>query len=165
LTQGDTRGVILEKERIDLGGLCRAAVEAFRPRAEEKQQTLDVAIEPSTGTAIGDARRLRESVEHILRNAVSFTEEGGHIRLHAAGSEPQATITITDDGPGIPTEDQGQVFARFHRSTGQGGSDAALGLGLPLTRQFVEAHGGQVELVSAPGKGTSVTITIPRAPK
>ncbi|WP_245600278.1 sensor histidine kinase [Sphingomonas jaspsi] len=165
LTQGDTRGVILERERVDLGGLCRAAAEAFRPRAEEKEQTLEVAIEPSTGTAIGDVRRLRESIEHILRNAVNFTDEHGLIQLRAAGNEEYAIITVTDDGPGIPVEDQAQVFARFHRSSGQGGSDAALGLGLPLTRQFIEAHGGTVELVSAPGKGTAVTISIPRAPR
>lgn len=165
LTQGDTRGVILERERVDLGGLCRAAAESLRPRADEKSQEMEVSIEPSTGTAIGDVRRLRESIEHILRNAINFTDEQGRIRLHAAGNDKFAIITITDDGPGIPLEDQTQVFARFHRSTGQGRSDAALGLGLPLTRQFIEAHGGMVELVSAPGRGTSVTLSIPRAPK
>lgn len=165
LTQGDTKGVILERERVDLGGLCRAAVEAFRPRAEAKRQKLEVTIEPSTGTAVGDPRRLRESIEHILRNAVNFTEEKGRIRFHAAGNDDVAIITITDNGPGIAIEDQSQVFARFHRASQHGRSDAALGLGLPLTRQFIEAHGGSVELVSAPGKGTSVTINIPRAPK
>src|SRR4030095_11393919 len=75
LTQGDTRGVVLERERVDIAGICRAASEALRGRAEDKGQTLEVALESSAGSVIGDARRLRESVEHILRNAVAYTAE------------------------------------------------------------------------------------------
>jgi len=163
LTQGDTKGVTLERERVDIAGMCRAAAEALRGRAEAKGQRLELALESSAGSVIGDARRLRESVEHILRNAVAYTDEGGHIWLKASGDEDHATIVVVDDGPGIPPEQQEQVFARFHRSGARG--EAALGLGLPLTRQFIEAHGGTVELESALGKGTSLTITVPRAPQ
>ncbi len=164
LTQGDTQGVVLERERVDIAGMCRAAAEALRVRADEKGQKFDLEFEPSAGSVIGDARRLRESVEHILRNAVAYTEEGGHVWLKASGDDEHAIIVIVDDGPGIPPEDQAQVFTRFHRS-GAARGDAALGLGLPLTRQFIEAHGGTVALESALGKGTSITITIPRAPQ
>jgi len=164
LTQADTRGVVLERERVDIGGMCRAAAESMRSRATDKKQKLELALEPSAGSVIGDARRLRESVEHILRNAVAYTDEGGHIWLKASGDEENATIIVVDDGPGIPPEQQEQVFARFHRS-GAARGEAALGLGLPLTRQFVEAHGGSVELESAVGKGTSITIVVPRAPQ
>ena len=164
LTQADTRGVILERERVDIAGMCRAAAESMRGRATEKRQKLDLALEPTAGSVVGDARRLRESVEHILRNAVAYTEERGHIWLKASGDDESATIIVVDNGPGIPAEQQEQVFARFHRS-GAARGEAALGLGLPLTRQFVEAHGGKVELESAVGKGTSITITIPRAPQ
>jgi signal transduction histidine kinase len=104
-------------------------------------------------------------VEHILRNAVAYTDEGGQITVKASGTDEELIVTIADNGPGIEPEDQAQVFARFHRSGSAGRGDAALGLGLPLTRQFVEAHGGKVELQSVPGKGTSVTMTIPRAPQ
>ena len=164
LTQGDTQGVVLERERVDIAGMCRAATEALRTRVGEKGQKLEVTLDPSAGSVIGDARRLRESIEHILRNAVAYTEDGGHVWLKASGDDEQAVVTIVDDGPGIAKEDQAQAFARFHRSGATRG-DAALGLGLPLTRQFVEAHGGTIELESAVGKGTSVTLTIPRAPQ
>ncbi|MFN2474683.1 MAG: sensor histidine kinase, partial [Sphingomicrobium sp.] len=163
LTQGDTRGVVLEKERVDLAGLCRAAVGTLQSQIAEKAQTLDVTIEASTGTVIGDARRLRESIEHVLRNAVAYTDRGGRIGVRASGTRKDAIITISDDGPGIDVEDQTRVFDRFHRVGGAARGEAALGLGLPLTRQFIEAHGGSVELVSAPGQGTSVSLTIPRA--
>jgi signal transduction histidine kinase len=164
LTQGDTQGIVLERERVDVAGMCRAAAEALKSRVGEKDQRLELALEPSAGSVIGDARRLRESVEHILRNAVAYTDEGGHIWLKASGDDDSATIIIVDNGPGIAPEQQEQVFARFHK-TGATRGEAALGLGLPLTRQFVEAHGGKVEMESALGKGTSVTLTIPRAPQ
>lgn len=164
LTQADTRGVVLERERVDIAGMCRAAAESMRSRATDKNQKLELALEPNAGSVIGDARRLRESVEHILRNAVAYTDDGGHIWLKASGDDENATIIVVDDGPGIPPEQQEQVFARFHRS-GAARGEAALGLGLPLTRQFIEAHGGNVELESAVGKGTSITLTIPRAPQ
>lgn len=165
LTQGDTKGVVLERERVDLAGLCRASVESIRGRAAEKRQKLDLHIDPSVGTVIGDARRIREAVEHVARNAVAYTGEKGKISINADGDDVVARLTVRDNGPGIELEDQQRVFDRFHRSSTAGRGEAALGLGLPLTRQFIEAHGGTVELVSAPGKGTEVTLTIPRAPK
>ena len=165
LTQGDTKGVVLERERVDMSGMVRSVAEALRARADEKGQKLELEIDASAGSVIGDARRLRESVEHILRNAVAYTDEGGQITLKASGTDDDVIVTVTDNGPGIEPEDQAQVFARFHRSGSTGRGDAALGLGLPLTRQFIEAHGGKVELQSVPGKGTAVTMTIPRAPQ
>jgi signal transduction histidine kinase len=164
LTRGDTSGVVLERERIDLGGLCRSVGDSLLGRIGDKKQTLDVVIERSAGIVVGDARRIRESLEHVMRNAVTYTEEGGRLMLRATGTDDEAIITVLDNGPGISREDQAMVFDRFHRALGTGHSDAALGLGLPLTRQFIEAHGGKVELVSSMGEGTAVTLTIPRAP-
>jgi signal transduction histidine kinase len=163
LTQGDTSGVVLERERIDLGGLCRSVGESQLGRAADKNQTLEIVIEGSAGFVVGDSRRLRESVEHLMRNALTYTDEGGQIVLRASGDEEKAIITVLDNGRGIAPEDQAKVFDRFHGALGTAHSDAALGLGLPLTRQFIEAHGGTVELVSAVGEGTAVTLTIPRA--
>jgi signal transduction histidine kinase len=70
---------------------------------------------------------------------------------------------VSDNGRGIAAADQARVFDRFNRTASpEGGEEAALGLGLPLARQFVEAHGGRIELVSEPGEGTTVTIRLPR---
>jgi len=163
LTTGDTRGVALEKERVDIAGLCRAAVETAKPRAAAKAQKLDVEIAPSAGHVFGDARRLRESIEHVLQNAIAYTDRKGRISLTADGDKKQAVIRIRDNGSGIEEGDLPRVFNRFDRVTEAGvRGEAALGLGLPLTQQFVEAHGGTVELESEKGKGTTVTLTIPR---
>ena len=163
LTTGDTRGVALEKERIDIGGLCRAAVETAKPRAAEKAQQLEVEISPASGHVFGDARRLRESIEHVLQNAIAYTDRKGRVSLSADGDKKQAVIRISDNGPGIDADDLPRVFDRFDRVAEAGvRGEAALGLGLPLTKQFIEAHGGTVELQSDKGKGTIVTLTIPR---
>jgi signal transduction histidine kinase len=163
LTTGDTRGVALEKERVDIAGLCRAAAETAKPRAAEKAHKLEVEISPSAGHVFGDARRLRESVEHVLQNAIAYTDRKGRIALSADGDKKQAVIRISDNGSGIDAEDLPRVFNRFDRVADAGvGGEAALGLGLPLTQQFIEAHGGTVALESKKGKGTIVTLTIPR---
>jgi signal transduction histidine kinase len=166
LTQGDVSGIPLEKERVDLGGLCRMAVDAVQGRAVEKEQKLEIDVSPATGFVFGDVRRLRESVEHVLNNAIAYTDRKGRIRLEASGDEENAVVRIIDNGIGISKQDLPRVFERFDRinETGVRG-EAALGLGLPLTRQFVEAHGGSVELESKKGKGTTVALTIPRGSK
>jgi signal transduction histidine kinase len=164
LTTGDTRGVALEKERVDVAGLCRAAVETMKLRAAEKAQKLEADISPVAGHVFGDARRLRESVEHVLANAIAYTDRKGRITLSANGDAENAVIRVTDNGAGIAEEDLAQVFDRFHRIAEDGvRGEAALGLGLPLTRQFIEAHGGTIQLDSKKNKGTAVTLTIPRA--
>jgi signal transduction histidine kinase len=166
LTQGDPTGLALERERVDLAGLCRTALDTVQSRASEKNQQLEVEISPSTGFAFADVRRLRESIEHVLNNAIAYTDKKGRIRLEAEGDETQATIRISDNGIGISKQDLPRVFERFGRINEAGvRGEAALGLGLPLTRQFMEAHGGTVELESKKGKGTTVTLTIPRGTK
>ena len=165
LTEGDRRGVVLDRERIDMAGLCRTVAESIAPRAADRKQGFKLEIETSAGFVIGDSRRLRESLEHVLRNAVAFTPDKGKIALTAAGDDVAVTISVLDNGQGIAPEDQQEVFTRFHRIGGVGRGDAALGLGLPLTRQFIEAHGGTVSLESTLGKGTKVTMVIPRAPQ
>ncbi|MBV9528118.1 MAG: PAS-domain containing protein [Sphingomonas sp.] len=166
LTTGNTRGVVLERERIDLAGLCRTAAEAARTRAAEKAQRLETDISTTAGIVFGDARRLRESIEHVLNNAMAYTDRKGRIRLEAGGDDGQAVVRISDNGPGIAAEDLPRVFDRFDRIVEAGvRGEAALGLGLPLTRQFIEAHGGTVELESEKGKGTTVVLTIPRKPQ
>ena len=166
LTTGDTRGVVIERERVDLAGLCRAAVDRAGAQAAAKAQKVEMEVAPSTGFVFGDARRLRESLDHVLDNAIAYTDRKGRIRVEAEGDEARAVITISDNGSGIAAEDLPRVFNRFDRVEEAGvRGEAALGLGLPLTRQFIEAHGGTVELQSEKGKGTRVTMIIPRGSK
>ena len=161
LTQGAKGEVALERERVDLAGLVRTVAEQMEPAAKAKRLRFKVVIGEGTGSLSGDHRRIRESLEHVLRNAIAYTDKG-EVRLITRGDTERAEILIADTGPGLAPEHQARVFERFTRF-GESRGEAALGLGLPLTRQFIEAHGGTVELSSAPGKGTSLLITLPRS--
>jgi signal transduction histidine kinase len=120
-------------------------------------------IEARAGTIVGDRRRLGQALRHVLRNAFAYTDQGGRVLLRATGSKKGAEIIVSDNGRGIEPADRARVFDRFHRTEAAAGSpEAALGLGLPLARQFIEAHGGSIDLVSEVGEGTTVTIRLPR---
>jgi signal transduction histidine kinase len=161
LTQGAKGEVALERERVDLAGLVRTVADRMEPAAKAKGLRFKAVIGEGTGSISGDHRRLRESLEHVLRNAVAYTDKG-EVRLVTRGDAAQVEILIADSGRGIDEEHQARVFERFTRF-GESRGEAALGLGLPLTRQFIEAHGGTVQLQSKEGRGTSILITLPRA--
>jgi signal transduction histidine kinase len=160
LTQGEKGEVALERERVDLAGLVRSVAEGLEPSAKAKRLRFKVAIGEGTGSVQGDSRRLRESLEHVLRNAIAYTDKG-EVRVVTRGDATRADILVADTGPGLAPELREKVFERFTRF-GEGRGESALGLGLPLTRQFVEAHGGEVQLSSQVGVGTNVLISLPR---
>ena len=163
LTQSDSGSLLLAEDKVDLARLCAEAAEAFREPAARKGIDFAVEIESGAGSVAGDRRRLRQSLDNVLKNAVAYTGEGGRVLLHAGGNRKEAAITVSDNGRGIAPADQARVFDRFSRTAEPRGTDgAALGLGLPLAQQFVEAHGGTVELLSEPGAGTTVTLRLPR---
>ena len=117
----------------------------------------------SVGPDAGDRSGLYQALDHILENAVAYTESGGRILLRADGSAAEAEITVSDSGKGIAPADRERAFDRFQRTVApRSGEEGALGLGLPLARQFIEAHGGRIELESEVGVGTTVTIRLPR---
>jgi signal transduction histidine kinase len=164
LTQSDTGSLLLAEERVDLHDMCSEAAEQARAAGAEKPIEFAVDLDPSLGTVTGDRSRLRQALDNILENAIAYTPPGGRVLLHGVGDGGAAEITVSDNGAGIAPADQARVFDRFYRAMVAGeGRGEALGLGLPLARQFVEAHGGTVELQSEVGAGTTVTIRLPRA--
>jgi signal transduction histidine kinase len=161
LTQGETDAP-LKRADVDLAQVARDAADAMRGVA--KDRGLDFAIEVSrtTGRVMGDARRLREVIEHLLRHAVEATNEGGRILLHTDGNAQHARIVVSDDGAGMDAETAKHAFDRFAQPSATGRGERSLDLGLPLARQFVEAHGGTISLVSELGAGSLVTAELPR---
>lgn len=164
LTQSDSGSLLLAEERVDLVELCQEAAGSVVALAARKDIELAVELDPSVGSVIGDRSRLGQAVDNILGNAITYTGEGGRVLLHASGNDSEAEITVSDNGKGIAPVDQERVFDRFQRTVApRTGEEGALGLGLPLARQFVEAHGGRIELESELGVGTTVTLRLPRA--
>ena len=161
LTQGGDDAEI-ERVDVDLAAVARAAAETIMPAAKRRKLDFAVELARSTGRVSGDPKRLKEVIEHLLRHAVASTPEGGRILLHSDGSATGARIVVSDDGFGMDAESVTKAFDRFGEPGSQPTGERALGLGLPLARQFVEAHGGRIDLVSEPGEGTLVTVELPR---
>ncbi len=155
-------GRALERGDVDLGALARAAAETLRPAAKRHGIEFVVDVQRSAGRLNADARRIRETVEHVLRHAIGQTPRGGRVTLRADGNAARGRIVVADDGEGMTPDALARAFDRFARDGITAGSERALGLGLPLARQFVEAHGGTIVLESEPGRGTVATVELPR---
>ena len=142
---------------VDVFELLDQSLDYVATKAEDTKKNLSLDCPIDVGVIRADSRRLKQIVYNLLSNALRFTKPGGNITL---GSRQAAnggvTIWVKDDGVGIPSERQPQVFESFKSSRG------GAGLGLALVQRFVEQHGGWVELESEEGHGTHVTFYMPR---
>lgn len=162
LTQAEGKAPVLEMLEVELDTVARAAAETVATLAKKRKLDFAVEIQPSTGATKGDAKRLQQVVEHMLRHAVASAAEGGRVLLHTDGTAAAARIIVSDDGAGMSAQAVARAFDRFGQPGIARSGERALGLGLPLAKQFVEAHAGTIELVSEPGQGTLMTVTLPR---
>lgn len=160
LTSGERSA--LRREPVDLELVARAAVEGLRAQVEAKPIDLAVEVHGSAGSVTGDPARMRQIIEHLLRHAISGTPAEGRVLLHVDGTEKRARIIVSDNGPGMDAQAVSRAFDRFAQPGITRSGERALGLGLPLAKQFVEAHGGTIALISEPGEGTLVTVELPR---
>jgi signal transduction histidine kinase len=162
LTQGDSGALPIERKHVELALLVHDAAREHKALADSKGLEFVVHVDPMVGATRGDVGRLRQVLDHLLDNAFIYTASGGRVLLHADGDAERAVIVVSDDGPGMDPAQQAKAFDRFSRIEGVRDGGEALGLGLPLARQFVEAHGGALTLVSELGQGTVVKIELPR---
>lgn len=154
-------GYGLEMEPVQLDEIIEEAVEAFRPVAEEKRQ--DLRWERRQLPVInGNPRRLRQVLDNLLSNAVKYTPEGGWVAVEAFEDNRHVVVRVSDNGIGIPLEDQPYIFERFYRVQTDATQDIrGTGLGLSIVKSVVEKHGGRVWVESRPGVGTTFTFVLP----
>ena len=153
----------LEKAPTDLARIVNEAIVAFEKPAEDKNISLTFeGLESAEATV--DAVRIAQVVENLLSNAVKYTPANGevHVTLREARSHRAFEIVVQDTGMGIPVEEQSQLFTKFYRALAvRNGSIPGMGLGLSICQKIVESHGGQLNLESVPGHGTTVTVVLP----
>jgi PAS domain S-box-containing protein len=162
----DTSRIVTGKIRLvvgdcDLSAIVDAAVENIRPSVEGRKLQLETSVQPDVRFR-GDAERLQQAMWNLLTNAVKFTPPGGRIDVGLAAADGCARITVKDTGVGIARDALPHVFQRFWQGEGRSREFGGLGLGLALTRQFVELHGGTIEARSGgPGTGSEFEIRLP----
>jgi PAS domain S-box-containing protein len=150
----------LEIRRVDLAEVVRSAVETVRPAIDAKEIRLEMSVQSGVPPVAGDADRLRQVCWNVLSNAVKFTHRGGEIRVCLATSGPQAEISVSDNGAGIPLDFLPFVFDRFRQAdAGATRSTGGLGLGLAISRHLVELQGGRI-FAESDGSGTGATFRI-----
>jgi signal transduction histidine kinase len=152
----------LKPVRFDLDDLVRQTVATLNPLADQKRLKVVTSLD---ATAIdADPGRVRQIALNLLSNAIKFTDPGGEIRISlAADGADQVRLTIVDTGIGIGSQDIDRIFEAFHQGDGnsQRNPHEGTGLGLALTRQLVEAHGGSITVQSEVGKGSEFTVLLP----
>lgn len=148
---------------VTLIPLVEEEMNRLKPEADAREIVL--ALDGSPGLAAkGAADALRLVVANLLQNAVKFSPPGGRIGVRAFSDEGQAVLTVSDTGPGIPSEDLPRVFERFYRASASRPPDTpGVGLGLAIARAIVEACGGSIAVDSRPGAGATFTVRLPRA--
>ncbi len=160
ITQGKLE---LKKSRVSLTSIVDAAVEAARPLLDEKRHHLIVDLPPEVPTLEADPLRLAQVFSNLLNNAAKYTDSGGRIELSARVVMNTVSMTVKDNGIGIPKESLDRIFDMFAQIDSQSSrTEGGLGIGLSLVKGLVELHGGTTEVASAgPGQGSEFTVTFP----
>jgi signal transduction histidine kinase len=166
LARADAGERPIERERVYLDDIALDAASAARAVAEAKGLTLTVA-EFEQARAQGDAVLLRQLVMILLDNALKFTPPGGEVRVRVSTVASRPTLVVEDTGIGIAEAQLPHIFERFYRGdparsrgVANGGGDGA-GLGLSIARWIADAHGAEISVSSAPGRGTRMTVEFP----
>lgn len=153
----------LELARFDLTTALQQALTFFKERAARRRMTLTLAVDPALGTIVADERKFKEVMLNLLSNAVKYTPDGGRVEVRASPGDGVVRFAVTDTGAGIPLEEHEAIFEEFHQVKRRDGEPQAegTGLGLALTKRFVELHGGRIWVESEPGKGSTFTFVLP----
>ena len=164
LSRLEAREFSLRPEPVDLVGHLRGTLDAYRGRAGEAGVELIDAL-PALPEVVTDPDRIDQVVGNLVENALRYTPEGGRVTLALEPADGYVRIVVADTGPGIEAADVPHIFERLYvsqryRPLRPEGS----GLGLTIVKELVEAMGGRAEVVSEPGRGTTVSVLIPVAP-
>jgi signal transduction histidine kinase len=151
----------LELSEFDLPSAIDNALILVRERASRRGITLGHSVDDRLGQIRGDERKVKQVLLNLLSNALKFTPEGGRIDVRAAPQDGVAEISVADTGVGIAPEDQDAVFEEFRQVGTADKKVEGTGLGLALSRKFIELHGGRIWVESEVGKGSTFRFTLP----
>src|SRR3954451_20577135 len=163
VAQVDEPGVSLLRTPVDMKRIVMEAVESARLHAQvagvELRADGDEAV-----TVLGDRERLGQLVDNLIANALKFTRAGGRVSVDARRDGDHVRLEVCDTGVGIPEAEVGRVFEAFFRTaSAEAGHVPGVGLGLAVAAGIAEAHGGRIDVHSAPGRGTRFVVELPPA--
>jgi signal transduction histidine kinase len=149
----------IEPVPVDLPALLEETLDLFEQQARRREITLVGEGLPGIGAVIADRNRLGQVLSNLLSNAIKFTPDHGRVVLRARRIDGEVQVSVEDTGPGIAADSLPHVFDRFWRADRR--SRSGTGLGLPIAKSIVEAHGGRIWVESTPGRGSTFHFTLP----
>lgn len=150
----------MPRENVDLLSVASAVADDLLPSADG--QGISIAVEGSPANVYGVKRLLYEIVYNLCDNAIKYNRQGGSVKISTVSEGGFSSVTVSDTGIGIAPEYQNRIFERFFRvDKSHSKSSGGTGLGLSIVKHAVQYHHGKIELASAPGKGTSITVSFP----
>jgi signal transduction histidine kinase len=155
-------GLDLDTEKVDLASLLDEQAQLYRAQSSKHQ--LAVAVDERPLPVRGDRNRLAQVVGNLLSNAIKYSPDGGIVSLTAARNGQGVRVTVRDEGLGIPADQQDRIFTKFFRGDAGATGITGTGLGLAVSREIVEAHGGRIGFDSAAGDGSTFWLELPDAP-
>ena len=154
----EARTFATARRLVDLQALLGEARDALEGHAREKGVTLDINVPTAALSVMGDAPRLMQVLSNLVGNAIKFTPVGGTVTVGVRVLESEVEVCVQDDGPGVPDEQLTHIFDRFWQADR---TRVGAGLGLPISKGIVEAHGGRIWAESSPGHGMTMRFTLP----
>lgn len=156
----------IQKIPTEIGKLIDESLAVFKPEAENKKITLLTQIPADLPIVLADQLRITQVINNLVSNSLKFTPVGGNVSITVKAQnlpKKQISVSVSDTGTGIPDEKQKDLFTKFYQvqNNGADGITAGSGLGLYIVKHIIDAHQGDISLVSEPGKGTTITFTIP----
>ncbi|MDP9152147.1 MAG: ATP-binding protein [Myxococcota bacterium] len=154
----------LKRERVDLGGVVPIVLALFRERAEKKGVHLSADLPRATAGVEGDPRAVEHVLSNLVDNAIKYCPRGTRVVVSASAVDERIHLVVSDSGPGIPAEHLPRVFERFYRvDAGRSRELGGTGLGLSIVKHMVEAMRGRVAVDSEVGRGSTFTVSLPKA--
>jgi len=160
ITEAEAGVMKLQRKPVDLCAMVREVVELYEYVADERKVTVRMEL-PTVCEAPVDRNRMRQVFANLLDNALKYTPENGSVTISVHDEPARAVVRFRDNGAGIPPEEQEKIWTRLYRGD-KSRSQHGLGLGLSLVKAVVEMHQGQVTVVSATGKGSEFTVSLPK---
>lgn len=151
----------LDRRPVALAEWLHHMLAPWGAAAHEKGLRWEVALPSDLPTITVDSDRLAQALGNLLSNAIKYTPAGGIVSVGAGAEDDSIWIRVSDTGPGIALEDQDRIFAPFYRGDSARRFPQGMGLGLTIARDLAIAHGGRLELDSAPGQGSQFTLWLP----
>lgn len=160
LTRVESRKIKINKEVADINEIVQVSVEALKPLAVSKGIQLEVIEEPLF-TIDADSQLIQEVLINLIDNAIKYTPSGGKVTVTSKEVDNYVAVTVTDTGDGISKEEQKHIWRKFVRGKQHDHSTKGSGLGLYLSRYFIELHDGSISLTSEEGQGTTIEFRLP----